>query len=444
MTARLFARGLLVLGSAKVAFRLGSLGWTICLARYLGVSAYGEYTVLMAVAATVALLGNSGVGVILGRDLARQPHERERSLFFSAWLVHTAVLTLAAIVMLAGAWLLRRSAPTMPLLLLAAYLPANGTYDLLAHALRARQQFVKDGALNLLNVAVFVGASVLLLRLGAGMTGIFLAFLIKEFVCILGAVLMQRDFALFFRPVFNSTTLRYLGKESAPLFVSTTLSSGYARSDVFIIGALLASPAVGIYGAAYRVAQAPVMVLDTFALVGLPLLAKRSRAGAQKAAVDTLRLGALAVALTGLGGAVAALAAPTIVQTVYGGQFAGAVAPLRLLFLGTAVFALARIGETHLIVSGRQRYLLVSHALTGLVMISSIAVLVSLKGISGAAAGVALGYATLAVLTTAPAVVGALGRPQWWYRGRSRPEERLAPNRLVGSWSDDAGPLLGG
>ncbi len=191
-------------------------------------------------------------------------------------------------------------------------------------------------------------------------------------------VLRRRNLSL--RPRYDREAWRRLVHLGLPGVVVNVGQLLAFRVDRYLVGLFLTPAAVGVYSVA---STAPELLrLPTMAL-GQPIF---HRLAAGEARLEDFRRSrAACILITTALAAVTACAAPFVVRTVFGAQFAGAVTPMRILLLaelgiavyyldGSALFGLGRIGDV------------ATAAVVGLVVVAAAdLLLVPALGIAGAA-----------------------------------------------------------
>lgn len=168
-----------------------------------------------------------------------------------------------------------------------------------------------------------------------------------------------------------------------------------SRLDLLILPAILAAAEIGLYVVAISAAS---MIVGLFGSLSLVVFPAAARAGGQAAVALAQR----AMRLVLVGSVVLALmlwlAAPWLVTGLYGGEFAGAVTPLRLLLPGVCFWATASIVGSSLKAIGRPSAASGCQFAGVLVTVIGLALLLRPYGIVGAAITSSLSYTTVFVV----------------------------------------------
>jgi O-antigen/teichoic acid export membrane protein len=167
------------------------------------------------------------------------------------------------------------------------------------------------------------------------------------------------------------------------------------RVDRLVVAAMLPPRAVGVYAVATTVPELLRLVPYAASQVAF----RQASAGTLRTSRQLSRLRGAVVLVVGLAGAVIFVAAPGILSTVFGSEFAGATEPMRILLLGELAIASYYVDSR--ILSG-----LGGHARAGRLSWCAFAATIALDlllippyGITGAAVASVLTYGLLAAAT---------------------------------------------
>jgi O-antigen/teichoic acid export membrane protein len=184
-------------------------------------------------------------------------------------------------------------------------------------------------------------------------------------------------------PLRDRAWLVSLG-EGLPFLVSRLVRTIGVTFDVFALKLYLGDTAVGLYGAASRVALSVLGVAVLYFVNVTPAFARvalTEPAWLQSLFTKSLRLSAIAAVPIGIGGAIVA---PAIVTMLFGPAYAGAGTALRLLLLGVSVTLVSQNYRILLVASSHQRAeMAIVSASAGLTIILNV-LLVPQLGLAGA------------------------------------------------------------
>lgn len=398
--------------------------WHILLARVLGPATYGVYGTIGAMLAVAAAIPDFGTGVIVVRDVARQPALAVPYLRASL-VVHGLFGILAYGGLVGTAWLLGYDRALTSLLLFVGINLFVDAFGTAAHnQLLARERMWAVAAMTTAHVVLLVGLGAAAMAAGAGLGGVYVAMFTAGLLragCY-WTVAYGRSWPL--RWAIDWAIVRALVRSGAPLGLAAFVSLAFLHADKLAATAIVGTEATGHLTAAFAIAFGLVDLLGTTPLVAsLPMMSRRQSAAdpiAMPPVVDHLVFGAL---LLGLPATVLVAAfAGDLAAAVFGASFRAAAPTLQALACCIPI----RMGEgalaQALTVRNRQVDVLKARA-AGLV--ANVAVAVALLGQIGAPAA---GFAMLAGETVIVGIMlWRLAPPvDWWLRlfGRTM---RLAP-----------------
>ena len=350
-------RNVAQLGTAKVLNRGLGFAWSVVLARSLGVSGFGEYTYLVALTILLSLFAEGGFTSIVSRDVATDLDQIKRTVPTAMGL--TVLFNLVACILLIGIAVIDTPTPgrLWRATLAAAYLPANGMFNVVSAVFRGRNRFDYDSAFNVINVLVFAALSAVALLLGWGVAGVVGAYVVRMYVVLAAATIVCARRIGVVGIALVADRARYLFKEGLPLVLSGAAAQVYVRIDIVILSLVAGTDAVAVYSVASRFADALTTAATALGFASLPLLAemwrddpRRAHRFARTTTRRTVMLAALALALG------VAIARP-LIRHLYGLPFAAGGPVLQILLITVPLYAVSQISSTLLIAAARQRVL---------------------------------------------------------------------------------------
>jgi enterobacterial common antigen flippase len=168
-----------------------------------------------------------------------------------------------------------------------------------------------------------------------------------------------------------------------------------SRLDLLVIPAVLLAADIGLYVVAISAASMIVGLFGSLHLVVFPAAARRDEAHRIVLIQRAVRLVVTASVLSAI---VLGFAAPWLVTTLYGSDFAGAVAPLRLLLPGVCCWAAASVMTSGLKALGQPGAASAAQFIGVGVTVVGLVVLLPPLGIAGAAITSTASYATVFAL----------------------------------------------
>jgi O-antigen/teichoic acid export membrane protein len=251
----------------------------IIVGRMLGPDAYGRVAMGLSVLMIGAYVGLMGFQEGVARFIPRYDSDRDiRGVWATGFLVTVtaSVVVTAGLILTSGylAELVYGSGEEQLILaLMAVALPGFVMMRLGVGALRG----ISDARSRMLSFDIFfpiVRLSVLigLLVVGVEVLSLPIAYAVS---CLLGAVVvhafLHRQIGLFGAKQFR---FKEMAAYSAPLVMATVASRLLTRADTLMIGYLESAAAVGLYEAAYPLANGLVLILTAFGFLYLPLISQ--------------------------------------------------------------------------------------------------------------------------------------------------------------------------
>jgi len=383
--------------------------WQLVLARWLGAGDYGVYGTIGALLAIGAAIPEFGMGLIVVRDVATQPHAAGR--YLGATLVMQPLLAGAAYgALLVAAWLLGYDDALRVLLALAAFsLLIDALGNMAYNQLIAFERMAITALISAMHVGVLVAFGAAALAAGGGLSANMLR------AGALWAVLWQGGV----RPVLplDRAVARGLLINGAPLALSSFLTLAYQHADKVITTAVLGTEGTGQLTAAFVITFGVIELLSTTVLVAVfPLMSRTYSSGMramfefmiEKLAFFNLLL-SLPVAL------ITSLLAVPLATLLFGADFTRTASVLAVLIWYTSAAMLSAVFAQALLIENRQRRTLAIRA-SGLAL-NVVLNLILLPAIGVAGAAVATLVSELVVLS---GLVSSFRFPaDWWARVRS-------------------------
>jgi len=373
------------------------LALTMMLSRHLGPAGFGGFTYLFAFLYFFLAANDLGINTIAVRELSQQP---ERAAEILGRLLSLRIVLAAGT--LAVAWLVIL-AMRFPVELAAAL----GIFMLVLPLTALKAPVVIFQSTLRFEYAVWVDLASRLAGLGlaavvvwakGGLVAVSFALVLAEVV---GWAVMHHLVRRLVRPVWR-VDRRYwttLVRSSLPLGLAGLLSALINRLDFFMLERMTDLTQVGLYGAAYKITslaeRVPQLVMNTL----YPVMARCAREDPGR--LDRVYrhslwwLGAAAVPMA----AAVSLGADLIVRLVFGGGYADAAAPLRVLIWASACLYAALPGGVLLISLGRERVNLVAQATAVVVNVALNLAWIPRWGVTGAALATLASFAVILAVT---------------------------------------------
>lgn len=405
-------RAQLVRGSAILIFFKGialAAGFvvTVLLARLLGPSGYGVYTLVLSVVALLGVPAQLGVPTLVVREVAVAVEQRnwERLSGILSWSKR-AVLALSigvGITTVATVGVMRAGmAPDLPLTLVigVVYLAISALLSLRQAVLQGLRQFALAQVSEMLLLpGLFVGCLAILkvtcnesatpaLTLGA-YAGCALVALITAWIFSRRSLPPQVTTA---KPAFHG---RAWISSALPLSMTSALTLVNSQVVVIMLGALSSTDSVGLYRVAASGAALATVVGATLGAIVCPYIAtlhgRGDVVGLARLATYTAWLGALpAVAVL----VAFLMAGGPILREVFGAHYESALPALIVLTAGQTINCATGVVHSLLNMTGHERDTLRGAALGAATSLLLAAALIPAFGLMGAALASATAIAT--------------------------------------------------
>ncbi len=332
--------------------------WQIALSVLLGPSEYGIYGTIGAMMVTAASVASFGMGLILIRDVAREPQKAGK--YWTSMLFAQTLLALLAYIGV-NAVAVGYSETLRGLAALAGinlFVDLFGTmgYELLI----AREKMVKASLVETAHIVLRIALAWLALSAGWGLLGVYGASLLSGALRSIALVgLNLRDGV---RPEFpfDWETAKPLLINSAPLALSAFLTLAYNHSDKLLTTGILSERVTGYLTAAFVINFGVIELLSVSVLVAAyPLLSRYYDDGRNPFfgfMVEKLALYMILIALP-MAFSISILA-DKIMLPLLGEAYAPSAGILRLLIWYTGITIVGNVVSQGLLVQNRQRRLL--------------------------------------------------------------------------------------
>lgn len=385
--------------------RLATLGIFVLLARLLSPDAIGAVALIASYLAILQLIGEGGLAEYLLQKTERDDVQ-EQSVFWAQFAFSSA---LAVALFFAAPLVARTLSSNVPgedlIRAMAVILPLAAAGRVAEALMRKALEFKKLAYRNLVAAVLGGSAGVACAFAGAGIWALVVKYIVEALFSLIALMVAAR-----WRPKlrFDGTLLREPTRYGVAILGARAITLLHSRLDIFVVGGVLGSAALGYYSVAQRMFQ---VVGDMFnavsGSVAVPVLAaSRSDPPQLKAAFARLVRGGSLLSMTAYAGLAAV--APLIVSIVFGPNWAPAAGPLQWLalagflagplwFNGGVMLATGRAGTWMLVVAG--------YALVGAVVLPIGAVLAGITGVAMATSLRTLLLAPISVHLTLSTVV---------------------------------------
>lgn len=385
----LLSAGLIFVGT--VLGKFAQLFERVVLGRTLSADAYGEFSIALAILTLSATFSMAGFSQGIPRYVARfdDTADRRGALITGALVTLPLAIGLAAIFLLAGdtvvALLFESVESEFLLVLFALTIPMVIVFKLGIAAMRGHENTTyKILVENITYPGVRLVLLGIFLSLGMGVHAAGYSYLVAALVSIAVTIVLLRRVISLTGP--TRLHVREMTAFSAPLVVSTVAATLLTKTDTLMLGYFRASSEVGIYNAAYPLANSLVLVLGTFGYMYLPVASRLDGDGDRDAMNRVYQMTTKWVfVLTFPLFVTFVLYSSAVVEFAFGEQYASGGIALAILSIG--FFTNAAVGRNRETLSalGRTKFILLSNvAGLGMNVVANVA-LIPIYGFVGAA-----------------------------------------------------------
>ncbi|MDX1677597.1 flippase [Arsukibacterium sp.] len=403
----LVARATAMLGDRLVKLLAAAI-LTIFVARVLGASELGIYSIVMAWSAFLVPLTSMGLNNNVVRRMVQQPTaQHAMTLLYSAVTLRLALGLFGGSLMLLGFYLLYptmfegNTAIAIPvlfllqsffgLLLFEFYLNYQGTFRSTAYL---------KTTITLLSFAVKLA----LLYSGFGIASLIMMTGIEFMLVGIGQYLLYRAkqqpfsegetrWPPYHPKWFSAQQITPLLKRSSWLWLSGIVAVVYLKIDIIMLGAMAGTEQAGIYAAASRLSELWYVFPATLATRYYPDMLKAYQQGVTPYYLKLRRFAVLFFSAAFGIAVLMTLTAPWLIGLLFGEDFSAAITVLRIhIWAGCFIFVRYLISQ-HLVITEQEPLSLVSHGLGALLNIGLNLWLIPTMGIIGAAWATLISYA---------------------------------------------------
>lgn len=259
---------------AQTLTRFISFFYIIYLARTLGVSDFGSYTVALAYFSIISSVADFGFNRFLIREVARDRSQASQ-LF---WNIVALRLTLTAVlfaVFSIALYLLDSDKMRVSLILLATIALLPQAIALTFDAIFIARQKLQFSAIALfVSSLATVSAGFFLVRNGFGSTGAVIALIVGQVIYATVLISFLYWHQGFFLSAINLSIIKKVIIGSLPYGLLGILGLLYFRIDTLLLSYIKGNFETGIYGAAYKFLEAAIFIPSAFSSALFPVLAR--------------------------------------------------------------------------------------------------------------------------------------------------------------------------
>jgi len=399
-SARRIARNFTVRTVGELVAKAASLVFFVDVARELGETGFGDFTLALSLTGTLILASGLGTDGLTAREVAR---DRSRIHSYLSNVVAVKGLTSALLLLVTFAiGTIEYSGDTRTAIYLVGAGVAIENVGRTWYALFQAYERMEFVSLSLsVQRIITAAAAVTALELGYGLVAVSLIYLAGSGLGLLVAVWSMRRFVVVPRLELDRSRFVPLLRAGLPIGVATLLFTILIRFDAVLLSFLKGgnNRQVGIYGAAFRLVEATMFISWSFGTAALPWLARHGGEAGDAQLVRGYELGLKVITAVLMPmGLVFAVLADDIIDLLYGHQYESSAVPLQLLGALTVLYGINYFTATALTAHDRPGLFSRLFIVVIAVNVVSNLILIPPYGATGAAASAALSGVLLAAL----------------------------------------------
>jgi O-antigen/teichoic acid export membrane protein len=348
------ARNTWMRAGADALGKVASLAFYAVMARELGQTGFGAFTLALALALVLTTVAGFGTDEILARTVARDrataPRILNDALTINVVLGMVAVLGAVAFAFVAGYDAEVRAAVALLAVATVVELAAKSVYA----TFQGHDDMGPVAASLVIQRWVTAIVGVVAMLLGAGVVTVSAVYLGGALLAFAYAALRLAQLRIEVSRALSPGGARALLGASLALGITAIVQMVLWRVDAVLLSLLDGNVAVGVYGVAYRLLESTLFVTFSLSAALMPTLSRASRESTPSLGEAFEGGVKLTVAALLPLGAVFALFPEPILRLIYGSEFDAAVGPLRWLAGATVIYGVGYLSATLLIAQGRQ------------------------------------------------------------------------------------------
>ena len=373
-------------------------GSMMYVARCFGKESYGKISIALAYLFMFQVISQFGLDSIFVRQISRNPDQRDK--WFTNALVCKIVFAGIALLLSWGVLTLVPYSTEIKMLIGIASISMLFNFSSLIPGmfqsqLRTIYYIAPDIGMSLLTAALTIAAALLKLPIAVIVAVQTLGIIPVTAIYLYNA---RRYLGVRFVSAVDVGSIRYLVKESFPLFFSSVMLAVALRLDQIILFSVMDEKALGLYAAAVKIVEIPNFIPTNFLSVVYPVMS----ASYAVSHIEFNKLCDLAFKYLGILSLPmafgVALLSGRILELVYGRDFSEATVPLSCLSVSIVFVFLGSLHSNILMASGLQRYIafftLCGACFSGILYVW----LIPKYGVTGAAVATSISYSGFGML----------------------------------------------
>jgi O-antigen/teichoic acid export membrane protein len=279
--------------AAAVVNKALDIGFAVLMLRVLGDTETGRFTWAALIVGYFDILINFGLGVLITREVARNPAAANR--YLGAALVFRLglwLLALAIALVVAGPLseaLDLTSAMGVTLVVLVIGIGISNFGGLISALFNANERMEFPAGVTVFTTATKVAFGSAALLMGYGIVGLAVASVATNILTLTLYLTLAARVLGWPRPELNAALGVRLARDAYPLMINNMLASIFFRIDGILLRAMWGDRMLGWYGAAYKVVDGLNVIPSSFVLALFPMFARAGGGAAPPADAASAR-----------------------------------------------------------------------------------------------------------------------------------------------------------
>lgn len=382
----------------KLLTNLITAGAMMYVARCFGKESYGKISIALAYLFMFQVISQFGIDSIFVRQISREPEQRDK------WLANALACKIffACIALLLSLGVLSFVSYSMEIKMLIGIASISMLFSfsslipgMFQSQLRTIHYIAPDIGMSLLTSALTIGAALLKLPIAVIVAIQTLGIIPVTAIYLYNA---HRYLGVRFISAVDTVSIRYLVRESCPLFFSSVMLAVALRLDQIILFSVMNEKALGLYAAAVKIVEIPNFIPTNLLSVIYPVMsASYAVSHVEFNKLCDLAFKYMSILCLPLAFGIALLS-NRILELIYGRDFSEAAIPLSLLAVSIVFVFLGSLHSNILMASGLQRYL-AFFTICGACLSAVLYVwLIPNYGVTGAALATSISYSGFGML----------------------------------------------
>ncbi len=323
------------------------------LARYLGTAGYGKYAFAFAFISFFQVLASLGFNSILVREISRDK-SLAPSLIGHGIVIRFFLSIISFSLAIAIISLLKISQDTtsaVSILSLILLLSAFQTPEIIFQVYLELKYSV---LINLGNKLLILGLVLFAISKGKNLNFFIWIAVATNLILVLGVLIFSKKFVKL-KFSFNSSTVKWIIKESWPMALSAIFITVYFKIDTIMLSLMKGDEAVGYYNAAYAIMSNLIFIPGAYATSIFPIISSNFKSSPDSLAKIFKRsfkyLSTLALPIV-LGGFILA---KEIILLIYGEEYLPSVQAFQILIFAVGIIFISQLVSSNITAINKQK-----------------------------------------------------------------------------------------